>query len=148
MYSPHPKLTLPSLSAALGVRSTRSALTPPFVFFGFQRRRRWRPPHREPQRKKTKWTGTDSPTSRRNPRPRRREVTRLLKLPPEQRLDVSVASGRLSGLRTPCDRMSRGLAGAQPGGKGGANAGDEIYISKIKCHLGSRRSWLSSGLIR
>lgn len=36
-----------------------------------------------------------------------------------------------------CDRMSRGLAGAQPGGKGGANTADEIYISKIKCHLGS-----------
>ncbi len=54
----------------------------------------------------------------------------------------------LSGLCMLCDRMSRGLAGARPGGKGGANTADEIYISKIKCHLGSRCSWLSSGPIR
>lgn len=37
---------------------------------------------------------------------------------------------------------------SQRGQRGGANTSDEIYISKIKCHLGSRHSWLSSGLIR
>lgn len=44
----------------------------------------------------------------------------------------------------------RSMFGAQPeaGGKGGANTDNEIYISKIKCHLGSRCRRLSSGPIR
>lgn len=53
------------------VFSSRSALTTPSVFFPFQRR--WRRLHRGPPRRKTRWTGTGSPTSRRNPR--RREVS-------------------------------------------------------------------------
>lgn len=48
--------------------------------------------------------------------------------------------GVQSGVGVPCLRMSRGLSGAEPRGKGGSNAADEIYISKIRCHLGSRRS--------
>lgn len=98
-------------------------LTSPSVFFPFQRR--WRRLPRGPPRRKTKWTGTGSPTSRRNPR--RREVRLYSNF-----LVLTRESGCLSGLGTPCDRASRGLAGAPPGGKGGANTADEIYISKIK----------------
>lgn len=138
----HPKLTLSFLNMPLWM--TPCVFRVSFVFFPIQRHRRWRPPHQARPRKKTKWKATGFLTSRRNPL--RQEVNTLLQRSFSQA--VTRSKFCVSFVEPRCDGMSPGIKGAQLQGKGGASLNDEIYISKIKCHLGSQCSQLSSGLIR